>query len=50
MKSSMKALNIILLVVGIILLLATEGQTATPNIIGLVLFLISTYKLKVLTL
>lgn len=46
----MKALSIILLVVGIILLLATEAKTAVPNIAGLVLVTISTYKLKVLTL
>ncbi len=46
----MRILNVILLIVGIILLLATEAKTATSNLIGLVLVTISTYKLKVLTL
>lgn len=46
----MRALHIILLTVGIVLLLATEAKTAVPNIIGLLLITISTYKLKVLTL
>jgi hypothetical protein len=46
----MKVFKVILLIVGIILLLATEAKTATPNLIGLVLVIISTYKLKVLTL
>lgn len=46
----MRTLNIILLVIGIVLLLATESKTAVPNVIGLVLITISMYKLKVLTL
>lgn len=46
----MKTLCITLLLVGTILLLATESETAMPNIIGLVLITITSYKLKLLTL
>lgn len=42
----MKALNIILLIVGIVLLLATESENATTNIIGLVLVVYECDKLN----
>ena len=44
----MKALNIILLIVGIVLLLATESENATTNIIGLVLVVYECNKLNLL--
>lgn len=42
----MKALNIILLIVGIVLLLATESENATTNIIGLMLVVYECNKLN----
>ena len=42
----MKALNIIILIVGIILVFATESESATTNIIGLALVVYECDKLN----
>ena len=41
----MKAMYIVMLVVGVILLLATESESVMPNIIGLITSSAAAYKL-----
>lgn len=45
----MKAIYLLGLIAGVILLFATEAETAAPNITGLVLCVASSYKLDLFT-
>lgn len=45
----MKATYLLGLIAGVILLFATEAETAVPNIMGLVLCIASSYKLDLFT-